>query len=282
MKLQETEGFYFSKGLEAKELQERQVNEGMYLIGVNINALLDLFGLNLKEQGLEDIKGDILSKGRSYELIGEHVDSGDKMDAILRDKMGFRMGSDRSFMPEKVLSEFSSFDNIVAEAKNYNIGNKTKLTPNALYKMIKILHKYKKSDTQWLRSATALEIIYQYLSSGMTRKEFFSLNTKINPAGINELDEFFKTEHLFMTPEELQLYKKELDFYKYNPEVDTFMTGDDSNNKGKQMTTNSGISNISNEGLNNILSNDNNNNDNNDNNDNNSNNSNNSNNGNSA
>jgi hypothetical protein len=250
MKLQEKEGFYFSKGLQAKELQEKQINEGMHLIGVNISALFDLFGFDLKDQGLEDVKGDILSKGRSYELIGEHIDSGDKMDAILRDKMGFRMGQDKSFMPEKTLSEFSSFNNIVSEAKKYNIGNKTKLTPNSLYKMIKILHKYKKSDIQWLRSATALEIIYQYLSSGMTRDDFFKLNTKINPEGINELDEFFKTEHLFMTPQELQLYKKELDFYKYNPEVDTFMSNNEnsSNNKG------SNSSNMSDKDLNDILS----------------------------
>jgi hypothetical protein len=251
MKLQEKEGFYFSKGLQAKELQDRQVNEGMHMIGVNINALLDLFGLNIKDQGLENIKGDILSKGRSYELIGEHIDAGDKMDAILRDKMGFRMGPDRAFMPEKVLSEFSSFNNIVSEAKNYNIGNKTKLTPNALYKMIKILHKYKKNDTQWLRSATALEIIYQYLSSGMTREEFFKLNTKINKEGINELDEFFKTEHLFMTPAELQLYKKELEFYKYNPEVDTFMNSGSGTTKGTETV----ISDVSDKDLDDILSN---------------------------
>ena len=254
IKLQEKEGFYFSKGLQEKELQEKQINEGMHLIGVNINALFDLFGLNLKDQGLEDVKGDILSKGRSYELIGEHIDSGDKMDAILRDKMGFRMGQNKSFMPEKTLSEFSSFDNIISEAKKYNIGNKTKLTPNSLYKMIKILHKYKKSDIQWLRSATALEIIYQYLSSGMSREDFFKLNTKINPEGINELDEFFKTEHLFMTSEELQLYKKELNFYKYNPEVDTFISNNETitNNQGTNGT------NVSNEDLNNILSNNNN------------------------
>lgn len=254
MKLQEKEGFYFSKGLEAKELQEMKINEGMHLIGVNINALFDLFGLKLEDQGLEDIKGDILSKGRSYELIGEHIDAGDKMDEIMRDKMGYRIGQDRSFMPEKVLSEFSSFDNIINEAKKYNIGSKTKLTPNSLYKMIKILHKYKKTDEQWLRSATALEIIYQYLSSGMTRVEFFKLNTKINPQGINELDEFFKTDHLFMTPGELQLYKKELDFYKYNPEVDTFMSAD---NKVKSSFNNSSNSNISNEDLNTILNNNN-------------------------
>jgi hypothetical protein len=121
--------------------------------------------------------------------------------------------------------------------------------------MIKILHKYKKNDTQWLRSATALEIIYQYLSSGMSREEFFKLNTKINPEGINELDEFFKTEHLFMTPAELQLYKKELEFYKYNPEVDTFMNINSVS--GTTKGVNPDTTDVSDEDLDDILSNNN-------------------------
>jgi len=223
-KLQQTEGFYFSKGLTSKELQESKLNEGGYLIGTNINALLDLFGISLKEQGLDNIKGDVLSKGKSFELIGEYVDASNKMDSILKDKMGFRLDDTRSLMPEKELTEFSSFDNILKESAKYNMNNKIKLTPKSMYIMIKILHKYKKTTPQWLRSATALEIIYSYLSNGLLREDFFKLTTKINIEGINELDEFYKTEHLFMTLPELQLYKRKLNFYKYDMEKDTFLS----------------------------------------------------------
>ena len=227
-RLQEKEGFYFSKGLEAIDLQNIKLQEGLYFIGTNLNALFDLFGLKLKDQGLDDIEGDVLTKGRSYELIGEYLNSNDKMEEILKNKMGFRIKGENSHMPEKILNEYSSFNNVIKEGQKYNIGNKIKLTPNSLYKMIKILHKYKKSDAQWLRSATVLEIIYQYLSSEMSRDEFFKLNNKINYEGVKELDEFFKTEHLFMTNDELKSYKKSLDFYKYNPELDTFLSSNNS------------------------------------------------------
>jgi hypothetical protein len=235
--LQDKEGFYFSKGLQAKELQEMKMNEGMHFIGVNINALMDLFGLKLKDTNNNATYGDILSRGKSFKLINEYVDDGDKLDEVKRDKMGFRLDKDRSLMPESVLSEFTAFDKILEEAKKYNLDRQDKLTPSSLYIMVKILDKYKKSDIQWLRCATAIEVIYQYLSSGMTREEFFKLDTKINPYGINELDEFFKTEHLFMTKSEITDYKKKLDFYKYDKDIDTFILNNNSSNSKNTTNT---------------------------------------------
>jgi hypothetical protein len=54
-----------------------------------------------------------------------------------------------------------------------------------------------------------------------------------------------------MTPAELQLYKKELEFYKYNPEVDTFMNSGSGTTKGTETV----ISDVSDKDLDDILSN---------------------------
>jgi hypothetical protein len=83
--------------------------------------------------------------------------------------------------------------------------------------MVKILEKYKKTEEQWLRIATAIDIIYRYMSSGLSREEFFTSEVEMDIEGVKELDEFFKTDHIFMTIQELKKYKGELDFYKYDP-----------------------------------------------------------------
>lgn len=213
-KLQETEGFYFSKGLDSKELYQMKLDEGLQFIGTNIQSLLDLFAVNINTQ---NTKGDLLASGKSYELIGEYVDMEDSYDKLLKEKMGYRLSDDKSLMPELVLSEYSTFDEILNESKNYTSNNTKRFSPKSLINMVKILDKYKKTDEQWLRTATAVDIIYKYMSSGMARDDFFSSDIKMDIDGVKELDEFFKTDHIFMTLQELLDYKKALDYYKYNP-----------------------------------------------------------------
>jgi hypothetical protein len=193
-----------------------KLNEGLHFIGTNIRALLDLFNINV-DSGNKSKAGNAVASGRSYELIGEHVDMEDQYEKILKDKMGYRLSDDKSLMPELDLDEYSTFDEIVEESKQYTPTQKNKFSPKALYNMVKILEKYKKTEEQWLRIATAIDIIYRYMSSGLSREEFFTSEVEMDIEGVKELDEFFKTDHIFMTIQELKKYKGELDFYKYDP-----------------------------------------------------------------
>jgi hypothetical protein len=34
-----------------------------------------------------------------------------------------------------------------------------------------------------------------------------------------DLEEFYNTDHLFMTEEELRKFKRDLDFYKFDPKI---------------------------------------------------------------
>ena len=209
-KLQREQGFYFSDAMEEYVLNEQRKNEGLYLLGVNLNALLDLIRTPLKSNM------DPLESGKSYELIGEYVDMGDKYDKILEDKVGLRMGPDRVVKPEDVFYQDSSFEEILKEGRNYTGLNKKYLSPKTLVNMVRILDKYKKNEIQWLRVATAVEIIYRYLhNEGETREEFFELDNKLEGKNLLELEEFFKTDHLFMTLKELRDFKKDLQFYKF-------------------------------------------------------------------
>ena len=85
--------------------------------------------------------------------------------------------------------------------------------------MVRILDKYKKNEIQWLRVATAVEIIYKYLKKeGETREDFFNSDKKLEGKSLLELEEFFKVDHLFMTLKELRDLKKELQFYTFQEE----------------------------------------------------------------
>ena len=209
-KLQKQQGFYFSDAMEEYMLKERRKHEGLHFLGVNLNALLDLARTPLKTNS------DPLESGKSYELIGEYVDMSDKYDKIMEDKVGLRMGPDRVVKPEDVFYQDSSFSDILKEGKNYTGLNKKYLSPKTLVNMVRILDKYKKSEIQWLRVATAVEIIYQYLKNREeTREEFFNSDKKLEGKSLLELEEFYKSDHLFMTLKELRDFKKDLQFYTF-------------------------------------------------------------------
>lgn len=220
-RLQREQGFYFSDTLDSQILERARINEGMYLIGVNINSLVDLYKhVVFKEPLLDENgnpivipgEGDILESGRSEDLVGEYYN--EDYDKIYKDKMGFRLGHFRQLRPELVLRNNTPFDNIVRESAKYTGASYERISPKSLLNMIRILDEYSKYELQWLRSATAIEIIYKYLSNGMSRQQFFSSESRITEESILELEEFFKTDNIFMSLDELREFKHDLDFYR--------------------------------------------------------------------
>lgn len=220
-RLQQEQGFYFSDTLDSQILERARLNEGMFLMGVNINSLIDLYKhVVFKEPLLDENgnpinipgEGDILESGRAYDLVGEAYK--ENYDKIYRDKMGFRLGPQRPLHPEQVLRNNTPFDNIIRESAKYTGASYERISPKSLLNMIRVLDEYSKYELQWLRSATAIEIIYKYLSNGMTRQMFFTSESKLTEESLLELEEFFKTDNIFMTLDELREFKHDLNFYR--------------------------------------------------------------------
>jgi hypothetical protein len=230
--LQDKMGFYFSDALDEQVLYQQRANEGMFLLGTNLSALLDLFRQSIFEKdgpmyaadGKTPLprlpKSDILGSGRSYELIGEYVDMDKEYDKLMRDIVGLRMGPEKALKPEDALTPTSQFDNIIEESSKYTGSSSKFISPNALFNMVRILDKYKTEETQWLRVATVLEIIYSYMSNSESRDVFFKSTKPLDRNAILELDEFFRTDHLFMSLNELLSLKNTLEFYRAVPGTD--------------------------------------------------------------
>ena len=83
-----------------------------------------------------------------------------------------------------------------------------------------MLFKYRKSNAQWFRVATILELIYKYLGLNQTRENFFNTKYEIPIMSLMDLEEFYNTDHIFMTEKELSKFKKDLNFYKYDTKLD--------------------------------------------------------------
>lgn len=220
-RLQQEQGFYFSDTLDSQILERARLNEGMFLMGVNINSLIDLYKhIVFKEPLLDENgnpvnipgEGDVLESGRAYELTGESYK--ENYDKIYRDKMGFRLGPHRQLRPELVLLNDTPFDDIIRESAKYTGASYERISPKSLLNMIRVLDEYSKYELQWLRSATAIEIIYKYLSNGMSRQMFFTSESKLTEESLLELEEFFKTDNIFMTLDELREFKNDLNFYR--------------------------------------------------------------------
>lgn len=219
-RLQREQGFYFSDTLDSQILERARLNEGMFLMGVNLNMLADLYRhIVFKEPLLDENgnpiplpSGDILESGRSEDLTGEAYKV--NYDKIYRDKMGFRLGPHRPLHPELVLRDDTPFDDIIRESAKYTGASYERISPKSLLNMIRVLDEYSKYELQWLRSATAIEIIYKYLSNGMPRQMFFTSESKLTEESLLELEEFFKTDNIFMTLDELREFKHDLNFYR--------------------------------------------------------------------
>jgi len=215
-------GYVFSDLLREDIMRDMKRTQGSFLIGVNLSNLFKEFRkMVATDKTLEELEKEKQMKGKSknseetFKKVGEYVDV--DFDKILTRKMGFRNDSNTSLLPEIKLDRTSTFDQIIDESKHYaDIGYKGKITPYGLLIMTRMLFKYKKNIAQWMRVATVLELIYKYLGGTQTRQNFFNNRDEIPILSLMDLEEFYNTDHIFMTEKELLTFKTNLDYYKYD------------------------------------------------------------------
>ncbi len=218
-------GYVFSDLISEELLKDMKRTQGSFLVGVNLSNLFNEFkdmiasdDKNAKPKGILTPLGKKDSEN-IFKRTGEWIDV--DFDTILDKKMGFR-GSDVPLVPENTLTDYSTFFEVLDESKKYSTrsGFDGKITPIGLLVMTRMLFKYKKSNAQWIRVATILELIYKYLGNNQTREAFFNTIDEIPIISLMDLEEFYNTDHIFMTEKELEKFKKDLIFYKYDKSVD--------------------------------------------------------------
>lgn len=212
-------GYVFSDLLMDDIKREVKRTQGSFLIGVNLLKLFQDFKKIINPdttlQEKETQKTDKKTSNEVFKKYGEFLDQ--DYEEILKSKLGFRDSSGISHLPELKLDETSTFDEIIDESKEYaDIGYKGKITPFGLLIMTRMLYKYKKNEEQWIRVATVLELIYKFLGGNQSRQHFFNSRDEIPILALLDLEEFYNTDHIFMLPKELDEFKKNLEYYKYD------------------------------------------------------------------
>ena len=210
-------GYVFSDLISEDILRDMKRTQGGFLIGVNLNNLFNTFRDAIKADEKSQSTSKMKNPEEIFKRVGEYVNV--DFDKILETKMGYR-GSDVPMLPEQELNEYSSFDEVLDESKKYADSEfKGIITPLGLLIMTRMLYKYKKNNAQWVRVATVLELIHRYLGGNKSRVEFFKERVEIPIQSLIELEEFYNTDHIFMTEDEIHKFKKDLDFYKYDPNI---------------------------------------------------------------
>jgi len=215
-------GYVFSDLISEEILHEMKRTQGSFFVGVNLANLFSGFQDRIVSDD-KSIKSDILSGDKDpdkiFKSVGEWVDV--DFNKIKEKKMGFR-GSDMQLLPENKLTNYSTFYEIIDESKKYatSSGFDNKITPYGLLVMTRMLYKYRKSNAQWFRVATILELIYKYLGLNQPREGFFNTKYEIPIYSLMDLEEFYNTDHIFMTDKELTKFKSDLNFYKYDTKLD--------------------------------------------------------------
>ena len=192
---------------------ENKVNvdnrQGLFLPGFDFTNFLDYTNYQLrndKDTELEDLK--------TIDIFGEDVDV--NHDDVFSNKMGYRdYKIDNTLKPEVALSELASFNDIITEAKKYTSHKKKYVTLYGLYNMVVILSKYKKSEAQWLRVASLLEIMHKYKGGSVSKNDFFNSQMRLDTDVLNAMEEFWKTDHIFMTDKEIDEFKQSLEYYRH-------------------------------------------------------------------
>ena len=224
-------GYFFSDLINEKNLRNMKRTQGSFLVGVNINNLFNEFksiskqlnntgnGKNNKTKKNNSMKANVfIDSEKIFKNIGEYVNV--DFDNILDKKMGFR-GSATPLLPELTLKNNSTFYDVINESVKYaDTGYGSNITPFGLLIMTRMLYKYRKNNSQWIRVATILELIYKYFGDDQTREDFFKNRDDISILSLIELEEFYNTDHIFMSEEELISFKKDLSFYKYDSKID--------------------------------------------------------------
>ena len=213
-------GYVFSDLISEEILSDMKRTQGSFFVGVNLSNLFNEFKHMIVDDENDKNKNNKNKNNSSsiFKKVGEWIDV--DFDDILESKMGYR-GSDVPLLPENELSEYSSFYEVIDESKKYaDTGFDGKITALGLLIMTRMLYKYKKNTAQWIRVATILELIYKYLGNGLSREEYFKSSNEIPIMSLMDLEEFYNTDHIFMTVKELEIFKKSLDFYKYDNKMD--------------------------------------------------------------
>lgn len=211
-------GYVFSDLISEDILRDMKRTQGSFLVGVNLSNLFNEFRNIIKDDEKGKKNPKLTNSEDIFKRVGEYVNV--DFNKILDRKMGYR-GSDIPLLPEKELTENSSFYEVIDESKKYaDMGYDGKITPMGLLIMTRMLYKYRKNNAQWIRVATILELIYKYFGKGQNRVEFFKNKDEIPIISLMDLEEFYNTDHLFMTEDELHKFKRDLDFYKYDPKTD--------------------------------------------------------------
>ena len=178
--------------------------------GFDFTNFLDYTNYKFKQDNDDAKEEDI----KTIDMFGEDVDV--SYNNVVNKKMGYRdFRIDNTLKPEVALTELSSFNDIITEAKKYTSQKRKYVTMYGLYNMVVILSKYKKSEAQWLRVASLLEITHRYKGGNITRTDFFNSQLRLDMDTLNAMEEFWKTDHIFMTDEEIENFKNELEFYRH-------------------------------------------------------------------
>ena len=216
-------GYTFSPLISEDIIKDMKRTQGSFLVGVNISNLFNTFRdmvVDSEKKAYKHRNTTMLKSNPDgiFKKIGEWVDV--DFETILDKKLGYR-GSDLPLLPEKQLTDYSTFYEILTESKKYSDrGFNGKITPLGLLMMTRMLYKYRNSNAQWFRVATVLELIYKYLGGSMKREDYFKTNDEISIMALMELEEFYNTDHIFMSQVELTKFKSDLDFYKYDKNID--------------------------------------------------------------
>ena len=215
-------GYVFSPLLSEELMKDMKRTQGSFFVGVNIANLMNTFRDMIvdSEKKAYKPKSKILKSNPDsiFNKIGEWVDV--DFNTILDKKMGER-GSNVPLLPEKRLTEYSTFYEILSESKKYSDrGFNGKITPYSLLIMTRMLYKYRNNNAQWIRVATVLELIYKYLGDYVSREQYFKNNDEISIRSLMELEEFYNTDHIFMSKSEIKKFKETLNFYKYDKNID--------------------------------------------------------------
>ena len=199
--------YYNTLSFENKVIVDSQ--QGLYLPGFDFTNFLDYTNYQLrndKDTELEDLK--------TIDIFGEDVDV--SHSDVFTKKMGYRdYKIDNTLKPEIALNELASFNDIITEAKKYTSHKKKYVTLYGLYNMVVILSKYKKSEAQWLRVASLLEIMYKYKGGSVSKNDFFNSQMRLDTDVLNAMEEFWKTDHIFMTDKEIDEFKQSLEYYRH-------------------------------------------------------------------
>jgi hypothetical protein len=211
-------GYEFSDLANKGLLDEMKRTQGSFLVGVNLINLFNDFGKMIATDDENKLKNIQLKPEEMKARYGNST--GMDYEKALDVNMGYR-GTDVQQMPELELDDYSSFNEILSQAGKFTDSPYriySKITPNGLLQMTRMLFKYRKNNAQWLRVATVLQLIYQYIGKGQTREQFFNSTDEIPIKALMELEEFYNTDQMFMTEQDLIKFKQNLQYYKYSSE----------------------------------------------------------------